>query len=103
MLVFTVTGSGETALVTARSAVPAVALKVAVTEVAAFMVTVHPAIPLHAPLQPVKLDVASGMAVRVTTVPASKAAEHVAPQLMPAGLELTVPPPLPALVTLRVY
>jgi hypothetical protein len=40
-------------------------------------------------------------AVRVTEVPDAYEAEHVAPQLMPAGLLVTVPEP--DLETVRVY
>jgi hypothetical protein len=103
MLVFTVTGSGESVLVRPRSAVPAVVVNVAVTDVAAFMVTEQLPVPLHAPLQLTNVDVPFGVAVSVTTVPALKAAEHVAPQLIPAGLDVTVPPPVPAFATLKVY
>jgi hypothetical protein len=39
---------------------------VAVTDFAAFMVTVHVAVPVHAPLQPVKLEPAAAVAVSVT-------------------------------------
>jgi hypothetical protein len=82
--------------------VGAVEVKVAVTEVAAFTVTVHVPVPLHAPLQPVNVEAPSGAAVRVTTVPESNGALHVVPQLIPAGLEVTVPFPVPALLTERV-
>src|SRR5207247_5523256 len=54
------------------------------------------------PLQPVKVEPAAGMALRVTTVPLAKLAEQVAPQLMPAGALVTVPLPVPAGVTVRV-
>src|SRR2546425_3596454 len=54
------------------------------------------------PLQPVKVELASGVAVRVTAVPLANGAEHVAPQAMPAGLLATVPAPAPALVSVRV-
>ena len=47
------------------------------------------------PRQPPKVDNESGLAVRVTTVPPSYVAAHAVPQLMPAGLEVTVPPPRP--------
>ena len=47
------------------------------------------------PLQPWKVEPLAGVAVRVTCVPLSKEAEQVAPQLIPVGLEVTVPLPVP--------
>ena len=59
-----------------------------------FMVTVQVGdVPEHPPDHPVKVELASGVAVRSTTVPALK--------VVPAGLLLTVPLPVPDLVTLR--
>jgi len=76
--------------------------KVAVTEVAALTVTVQVVVPEQPPpLQPVKVEPAAGAAVRVTTVPVVKEVEHVAPQEIPEGALVTVPVPLPALVTVR--
>ena len=43
-------------------------VNVAVTDRAALIVTVHVAVPLHATLQPAKLEPAAGVAVSVTTV-----------------------------------
>jgi hypothetical protein len=40
--------------------------------------------------------------VRVTEVPLESVTLQVAPQLMPAGLLVTVPVPVPALATVRV-
>jgi hypothetical protein len=69
--------------------------KVAVTEVLEFIVTVQVGdVPEHPPDHPVKVELVAGLAVRVTTVPALK--------LVPAGLLLTVPVPVPDLATLRV-
>jgi len=69
--------------------------KVAVTEVLEFIVTVQVGdVPEQPPAHPVKVELAAGLAVRVTTVPALK--------LVPVGLLLTVPLPVPDLVTLRV-
>jgi hypothetical protein len=65
------------------------------------MVTVQLPVPVHAPLQPVNVEPVAGAAVRVTLVPELKLALHVAPQLMPAGDEVTVPLPVPALPTVR--
>ena len=76
-------------------------MKVAVTEVAAFIVTLQVPVPVQPPLQPVKVEPAAGAAVKVTTVPVVKAVEHVAPQEIPAGLLVTVPLPAPALETVR--
>jgi len=73
--------------------------KVAVTACAWFIVTEHEPVPLQAPLHPVNVDPAAGLAVS-TTVPLNDAV-HVAPQLIPAGLLVTVPVPVPAKVTVR--
>src|SRR5437763_15862353 len=43
--------------------------KVAVTLLATDIVTLQAPVPLHAPLQPVKVENAAGVGVRVTTVP----------------------------------
>jgi hypothetical protein len=76
-------------------------VKFAVTEVSLARVTTHDVVPLHAPDQPLNVDPAVGVAVRVTAVPLEKLALHVVPQLMPAGLLVTEPVPVPARVTLR--
>ena len=78
-------------------------LKVAVTLLTASIVTVQVPAPLHAPLQPVKVEVASAVAVSVTEAFSVYSALHVDPQLMPPVLEVTVPPPVPALATVRVF
>src|SRR2546422_6733994 len=60
--------------------------KVAVTVVAALSVTEQVPVPEQPPpLQPVKVEPAAGAAVKVTAVPLANAAEHGAPQEMPAG------------------
>lgn len=50
------------------------------------------AVPVHGPLHPVNFIPASGVAVRVTFVPAVTPAEHVEPQLMTPSDEETKPP-----------
>ena len=74
-------------------------LNVAVTDLAALIVTEQLPVPVQAPLQPAKVEPAAAVAVRVTTVPLVKFAVHVLGQLIPAGLLLTVPVPVPASVT----
>src|SRR5204863_623561 len=75
-------------------------VNVAVTVVAAESVTVQAPVPEHPPpLQLLKVEPAAGVAVRVTAVPLVKLAEQVAPQLIPAGALVTVPLPVPALLT----
>ena len=75
-------------------------VKVAVTDLAATIVTTQVPVPLQPePLQPVKVELTSGVAVSVTVVPCPKVAEHVEPQSMPAGELVTVPDPVPALLT----
>ena len=75
----------------------------AVTVVAAVSETVQVLVPEQPPpLQPVKVEPASGAAVRVTAAPLANAAVHVAPQEIPPGLLVTVPVPVPALLTVSV-
>jgi hypothetical protein len=67
----------------------------------ALIVRVHFAVPEQAPDQPRKDEPGEGVAVRVTGT-AAKGAEQVEPQLIPLGLDVTEPEPLPALVTASV-
>src|SRR5437764_6843783 len=78
------------------------AVKVADTVCAEFMVTTHAAVPEHAPPHPPNLESAAGVAVIVTMVPGLRLAEQVLPQLMDASLLLTVPLPVPCLLTCNV-
>ena len=77
---------------------------VAVTDSAVLIVTVQlpGSLPLQAPLQAERIDPAAGVAFSATDVPCAKLPEHVLPQLMAPGFEVTVPEPLPASVTLSV-
>lgn len=60
-----------------------------------FIATVHVGlVSKHAPDQPVKVEFAFGAAVRVTEVPRAK--------VVPLGFVVTVPPPVPDVVTERV-
>ena len=74
-------------------------VKLAVTDLAESTVAEQAPVPVQAPDQPANVEVASGVAVRVTTVPESKEAEQVEPQSMPAGAEVTAPPPVPTFET----
>ena len=89
----------EPALVTLNAKVVAELLKVAVTDRAAVIDTVQAPVPVHAPLQPEKVEPPAAAAVSVTDAPLVKFALQVDPQLMPDGDEVTVPLPVPALVT----
>ena len=71
-------------------------LNVAVTDWAAFIVTLHAPVPMQAPVQPAKVDPEPAAAVSVTTVPLLKLLAHVPGQLIPAGLLVTEPVPVPA-------
>ena len=75
---------------------PAGASKVAVTVAAVF--TTQLPVPVHPlPLQPVKVDPPSAVAVRVTVVLLKKFALQIPPQSMPVGAETTFPVPVPPL------
>ena len=96
------------ALVTVPEPVPAIVtdnakfatgLKVAVTDCAAFIFIVQLPVPVQAPLHPAKVEPAAALTVRVTLVPPAKVALHVPGQLMPAGVLVTVPEPVPATLT----
>jgi hypothetical protein len=77
-------------------------VKAAVTPTAAVIVVVQVPVPVQPPpVQPVKVDPVAGVAVSVTAWLKLKSALHVAPQLMPAGLDVTVPAPVPAFVTVN--
>jgi hypothetical protein len=67
------------------------------------MVTEQLPVPEHAPDQPVKVELADAVAVNITSVPSLYASLQSEPQLMPVGLLVTVPLPVPAFVTVRVY
>lgn len=74
-------------------------LKVAVSDLDELIVTAQAPVPLHAPLQPAKVEPTAGVSVMLTSVPLVKFAVHVPGQLMPDGLLVTVPAPFPATVT----
>jgi hypothetical protein len=69
-------------------------VNVADTDCGEFIVTVHPALPLQAPPQPLKVQPLAGVAVKVTGVPPANPALHADGQLMPGGLLATVPLPV---------
>ena len=77
----------------------ALAVNVAVTAALPVKVTLQLPVPVQAPDQPANVEVAFGAAVSVTIVPLVKLALHIAPQLIPAGLLVTFPAPVPALWT----
>jgi hypothetical protein len=77
-------------------------LKLAVTVRGPFIVTWQLPVPVQAPLQPVKVDPPLAVAVRVTGVPPGYAWEQSLPHAIPAGLEVTVPKPVPAFPTIKV-
>ena len=75
------------------------ALKLAVTLLAASIVTTQLPVPLHAPLQPPNVLPLAAAAVSVTTVPDVNAAEHVPGHAMPPALDDTLPVPVPLVET----
>ena len=77
------------------------ASKLAVTAWSWLNVRSQLSVPLQAPDQPVKTEPSAGVAIRLTLVASSKFMEQVVPQSMPAGSLITVPEPVPDLLTLR--
>jgi hypothetical protein len=71
-------------------------LKVAVTDLFAFTVSVQAAVPLQAPDHPAKKAPLAGTAVSLTLVLELKEVLHVGWQLIPAGALVTVPVAVPA-------
>ncbi len=83
----------------------AVVENVTVTVRLEFIVTVHCLLSEETESQPLQLltvEPLSGVAVRVTAVPLGKEAEQMVPQLIPGGLLVTVPLPVPVLTTVSV-
>jgi hypothetical protein len=74
-------------------------LNVAVAVVAAFTGTAQAVVPLHAPLQPAKTEPDAAVAVSVIRVPLATASVQSFPHVIPAGELVTVPDPVPFLVT----
>jgi hypothetical protein len=64
-------------------------------------VTLQVAVPVHAPLQPVKVLFIPGVSLSVTWVFCGKLAEHVLGQLIPVGLLVMLPVPVPATATVN--
>ena len=54
---------------------------------------------MHAPDHPANVVPSSGVAVNATAVPLGKLAVQLCGQLIPAGVLVTVPAPVPALFT----
>ena len=77
-------------------------VKDAPTLVAAVIGTTQAPVPLHAPLQPEKVEPEAAVGVSVTEVPWGKVALHIAPQLIPAGLLMTEPLPVPERPTVSI-
>src|SRR2546425_914000 len=70
--------------------------KVTVTVRFAVTVTLQTPVPLHKPpADQNAAEPAAGVGVRVMVVPLATVTEHVVPQLIPSGVLVTVPEPLP--------
>jgi hypothetical protein len=86
---------------TVNAMLPMPPLKVAVTVSAAESVRLQVLMPVQAPLHPPKEKLLFGVAVRVSWLLGAKLALHVPGQLIPAGLLVTEPVPLPVVATVR--
>src|SRR5438309_10702340 len=73
------------------------------TLVRSLRVTAQVPVPVQPPpLQPLKIEPVAGAAVNVTAVPLAYGAEQVRSEERRAGKQGTVPPPAPALLSVRV-
>ena len=88
-------------LVTER--VDVFSVNVAATVRAVVMLTVQVPVPVQAPVHPAKVEPVPAEAARVTLVPPEKLALHDVPHAIPPGVEVTVPLPVPFLVSASVY
>jgi hypothetical protein len=71
-------------------------LNVAVTVVSPLSVTLHAAVPLQPPpFHPENVEPEAAAAVRVTLVPATTVSVQSLPHVIPVGVLLTVPVPVP--------
>src|SRR5258706_171415 len=75
--------------------------KFAPTIFASSIVKLHGAFPAQAPPHPVKTEPAAGVAVIATGGREAKLAAQWEPQSMPAGVDVTVPPPSPNFKTVN--
>ncbi|HSR11430.1 MAG TPA: hypothetical protein VLS90_08270 [Thermodesulfobacteriota bacterium] len=75
-------------------------MKLAVAIFPASIFTVQVPVPVQGPDHPENVDPGDADAVSVTEVPGANAAEQAYPQLIPEGLDTTVPLPVPDFATL---
>jgi hypothetical protein len=68
----------------------------------AALIVTTPSLQSASPVQPLKVEPLAGAAVSVTTVPLEYVSLQSPPQLIPEGLDVTVPLPVPAVATLSV-
>ena len=97
---FEVTVPDPVPLTVTASVLGGITSNVAVQLRAAFIVTL-PSVQSAPPLHPPNVEPPSGLGMRVTIVPSSYASVQSAPQVIPAGLVVTVPEPLPVFDTVR--
>src|SRR6185503_20925564 len=77
-----------------------ITLKLAVTTTFVLVAIVHGPVPAHPPpVHPSNVEPGAGVAVTVKSVPSVNVAAHALPQLMAAGVLVTVPLPVPVLLT----
>jgi hypothetical protein len=76
-------------------------VKIDVTVFAADINKVHVPAPVQSPLQPVNVESPAGVAVNVTLTPVLYVSVQSSPQSTPGWSLVTVPVPVPALITVR--